>query len=267
LLLLFFFLFAIVYKIKPLWFTGKQAEQTEKSTTVGFVVKMFLLVTFATFFGSLVLVLLMFQLSPNTSNPGSLFTLGNVIQFRPASIFTYIFYFVMGSFTYKYKWIERGLFSRHLKLWSFLFAVMLLLFMSSLVLVVTNVSSIFADIPAGDRVKIFGVINFLCRHLLLATMLGFIASLIYRYWNNETVFGQKLSAVSYYMYLSHYLIVLGLQLLLMFLPGVPSIIKFFSVALISIVITYVFSLRVIKPYPRIAALMAIGMFVTMMVFL
>jgi hypothetical protein len=65
------------------------------------------------------------------------------------------------------------------------------------------------------------------------------------------------------MYLSHYILVIGFQLALLTLPGIPGLSKFASVSVLSLVYSYAVSQFLLKPYPRISVAAAGSLFIIM----
>ena len=65
------------------------------------------------------------------------------------------------------------------------------------------------------------------------------------------------------MYLSHYILVIGFQLVLLTLPGIPELLKFTLVSVLSLVCSYAVSQFLLKPFPRISVAAAGGLFIIM----
>jgi hypothetical protein len=108
LLLLFFVLFSIIYRLKASWFEPADRPVSSKELSMVPTLKLLVIVGFLTSFFSFMMIGLMFLSTPGLSNPEPLFTLVNVIQFRPSRIFLHIIYFSLGIITYKRRWIESG---------------------------------------------------------------------------------------------------------------------------------------------------------------
>jgi glucan biosynthesis protein C len=85
------------------------------------------------------------------------------------------------------------------------------------------------------------------------SILGLSMALALRYWNRPTKINRNLAANSYDIYIAHYPIVIILQFALLFIPGIPGLIKFGIVSALSIIFTYLVSQFLLKPFPRIAA--------------
>ena len=254
LLLLFFLVFSIMYSFKKSWFDRVDQPVISESPSVLPTLKLLLGVGFLTAICSFLMIGTVLVLGPKSSTPEPLFTLGNIIQFRPSRLFLFIIYFGMGVITYRNRWIERGKFPGHCKTWviSFLGLLIVYLFTRSLML----------NGPNHLR-AIYGPIFFFILNFLTITTLGLFTSIAVRHWNRPTAFAGNLASNSYYMYLSHYIFVLVFQLILFTFPGVPGLLKFGLVSVLSIVCAYIVSQFCIKPFPRISIITTITIFMVM----
>lgn len=256
LLLLFFFVFAIIYKVKKRWFEMSDPI-TRENPSVPSSLKLLATVGLLSFICSMILFSIMFLSSRNV-DPTAWFTLGNVIQFQFIRLSTFIIYFCLGVMTYKNKWIERGRFPGHLKTWVISFIV-LLIFYSYLM---------YAFISSPIKSKemfMYGFISFPVQNFLTMATLGFFSSLAIRYWNKPRRIDQSLASVSYDIYLSHYIFVIVFQLILLTMPGIPPLLKFMIVSASSIICAYIVSRFLIKPFPKVTVgllfILLIAMFV------
>ena len=254
LLLLFFFVFSIMYSFKKNWVDRADQPVISASPSVLRTLKLLFGVGFLTTICSFLMIGIIMVFGPKSSNPEPLFTLGNIIQFRPSRLFFFIIYFGMGVITYRNRWIERGKFPGHFKTWviSFIGLLVVYLFAHSLML----------NGPNHLR-AIYGAIFFFILNFLTITTLGFFTSIAVRYWDRPTAFGGNLASNSYYMYLSHYIFVLVFQLILFAFPEVPGLLKFGLVSALSIICAYIVSQYVIKPFPRISIFATITLFIVM----
>ena len=250
LLIVFFVVFGLVHSWRKEWFDRIDQPCITKPPVVSSTLKFLFGVGFLTAICSFLTVGTMFAFSPKLTNPEPLFTLGNIIQFRPSRLFFYIIYFAFGLMTYRNKWIERGKFPGHFKTWTLSCAGLLIVYLW-----------VHHQILNGPNhlKEIHGALFFLILNFLTIAALGFLASLGVRYWNRPTRFGRKMASNSYNIYLSHYIFVLIFQLILFAVPGVPGIVKFGLVSVLSIVCAYAVSQYVIKPFP------GTSLFVTIMV--
>ena len=197
----------------------------------------------------------MFAFSPKVSDPESWFTLGNFVQFRVSRIFLYVAYFVLGILTFKRKWIERGKFPGHNKTWLIAFAVVLFAYYFSYFLMMSAGTS--------EMEKLFGLLFWFCLNYFTITAFGLSVSLGVRYWNRQTSFNKTMATNSYNLYLSHYIFVIGFQLLLFTLPEIPVLLKFGLVSILSICCGCMVSQYLIKPYPQITIALVASMFISM----
>jgi hypothetical protein len=116
---------------------------------------------------------------------------------------------------------------------------------------------------SGEMEKLFGLLVWFCLNFFAITALGLSASLGVRYWNRQTPFNKILATNSYNLYLSHYIFVIGFQLLLFTLPEIPVLLKFGLVSIPSICCGCLVSQYLIKPYPKITIALVIGLFISM----
>lgn len=254
LLLLFFFVFSLMYSFRKSWFEKVDQPAISKSPSVSSTLKFLLGVGFLTVICSFLAVGAILAFGPKSSNPEPLFTLGNIIQFRASRLPFFIIYFVLGLVTYRNGWIERGKFPGHFKTWTMSCIGLLILYLF-----------IHNQILNGpDHLKeMYGAIFFFILNFLTITTLGFFTSLGIRYLNRPTLLGGKMASISYDLYLSHYIFVLLFQLILFTLPGIPGVLKFGVVSVVSIICAYMVSQLVIKDHPRISIIATVIMFIAM----
>jgi glucans biosynthesis protein C len=251
LLLLFFFIVSLLYMFKKDWFKQIDQPDTKVCPSISSTLKFLFGVGFLTAVCSFLMTGAMLAFGPN---PEPLFTLGNVIQFRPSRLFPYLIFFGLGLMTYKNRWIERGKFPGHFRTWAISCISLLLLYL----LVRSQMLN-----SSNHLKEIYGMVFFFILHFLTVAVLGFFTSIGIRYWNRPTDFEGKMTSNSYDMYLSHYVFVIVFQLILFTFPGVPGLLKFSIVSALSIICAYIVSQFFIKPFPRISILATIIMFIAM----
>jgi hypothetical protein len=254
LLLLFFVLFSVIYLLKKNWFEPADHPVTSTDPSILSTLKLLVIVGFLTSFFSFIMIGIMFFSIPKLANPEPLFSLGNVIQFRPSRIFLHIIYFGLGIITYKKKWIERGTFPGHFKTWIISFTILLIAFLYAHYLMLHG--------PENSK-EIFSPIFFFILNFLTISTLGFFTSLAVRFWNRPTAVDRNLASNSYNMYLSHYIFVIVFQFILFTTPGIPELLKIAIVSTSSILCSYMISQFLIKPFPRISIAVAGGLFMVM----
>jgi len=254
LLITFFFIFSLLYSIKKDWFSRFDQPITQQNPSFAATLKYLLGIGFLTSFFSFLMVGLIMAFGPKSSNSEPLFTLGNIIQFRPSRIFLFIIYFCLGVMTFRNRWIERGKFPGHFKIWGISFVGLLIVYLF-----------VYSQMHYGpDHLKeIYGIVFFFILNFLTIATLGFFSSIGLRYWNRPTFFGRKMASNSYDMYLSHYIFVLVFQLILYMLPGIPGLFKFALVSMLSIICAYIVSEFFIKSFPRLSIIATIVMFAAM----
>jgi hypothetical protein len=257
LLIAFFLMFSFIYSFKKSWFESTDPSLKAVTPSVLSTMKMMLSIGIITFLGSTLLIGTMFALSPGVSNPEPWFTLGNFVQFRVSRIFLHVAYFVLGILTFKRKWIERGKFPGHHKTWLIAFVLVLFTYYFSYFLMLSA--------GTGEMEKLFGLLFWFCLNYFTITALGLTVSLGVRYWNRQTSFNKILATNSYNLYLSHYIFVIGFQLVLYTQPEIPVLLKFGLVSILSICCGNIVSQYLIKPYPKITIALVTVLFISMVV--
>ena len=254
LLLVFFLVFGILYSLRGRWFERTDQPGMPEGVAISSTLKLLVGIGFLTAICSFLVVGAMLAFGPKSSHPEPLFTLCNVIQFRPSRLFTFIIYFVLGLMTYKHRWVERNTFPGHFKTWVISFVGVLFLYLW-----------VYQQMLHGPNhlKEVYGAIFFFILHFVTITTLGLSASIAMRYWNRPTILSGNLASNSYDMYLSHYLFVVVLQLILFTIPGVPVLLKFGLVSVLSVACAYLASQFLLKPFPRIAMFAAIALLVLM----
>jgi fucose 4-O-acetylase-like acetyltransferase len=254
LLLLFFFVFGVVYFLKSSWFDTVDQPVSSETPSIPSTLKILIIIGFLTFFCSFLMIGTMFLLAPKLSNPEPFFTLGNVIQFRPSRLFLFIIYFILGILIFKKQWIERGKFPGHFRTWFISFVIIIIAFFYARNLMLNG---------SEHLRNIFGPVFFFFLNFLTISTLGLSTSLALKYWNQPTAINRSLAANSYNIYLAHYLFVIVFQLLLFTIQGMPGLLKFGIVSVLSIMCTYIVSQSILKPFPRISVVLAISLFAGM----
>jgi len=255
LLIAFFLIFSFIYAFKKSWFESTVPALKAVRPSVLSTMKMILSIGIITFLGSTLLIGAMFAFSSGVSNPESWFTLGNMVQFRVSRIFLHVAYFVLGVLTYKWKWMERGKFPGHNKTWLIAFILVLVAYYYAYFLMLSAGTS--------EMEKLFGLVYWFCLNYFTITALGLSVSLGIRYWNRQTPVNKILTTNSYNLYLSHYIFVIGFQLLLLTLPEIPALLKFGLVSILSICCGGIVSQYLIKPYPQITIALVTVLFISM----
>ena len=256
LLLVFFVLFAFIYKWKKSWFEKEHAFSENEKTGVGSTLKLLFAVGTITFFGSFVLIMVMFAAASGVSNPESWFTLGNLVQFRVSRVLIHATYFTLGVLANKWQWIERGKYPGHRNTWMISFGILFILLMS-----------VRHQLKQGpeDLKMLFGVLYFFVLNFMCFASLGFFTSIGINYWNQATGLNRILAANSYNMYLAHYIFVLVFQLIFLAFPGIPVIVKFGLVSILSLGFGSLACQYLIRPYPRATGALLIGSLMFMLV--
>lgn len=254
LLLLFFLLFSLLYAVRRRWFTVITALAHSPNPASASALRLFFGLGTLTAFCSFATVGLMLTYGPPGTPPEPLFTLGGLIQFRPSRFFLYLIYFALGVVTYRNRWIERGLFPGPLGVWVPIWSSLLVIYLL-----------LHHQLHHGPThlEEVFGMLFFLVLNYLTIASLGLFTAVGLAYANRPSPISTRITAHAYEIYLSHYPIVLGMQLIFLMLPGIPAGVKFFVVSLLSISGAYLISRWLIKPHPRLTVLALVMIWVAM----
>lgn len=165
----------------------------------------------------------------------------------------------MGILTYKNRWLESGKFPGHHRTW----------IISFLSVFVAYYSSFFLMINGGDSgtEKLYGLLYWFFLNFFTITALGLSLSMGNHYLNKPNRFNSFMGSHSYNLYLTHYLFVIVFQLLFLTIPGIPSLLKFGFVPLLSVCCGLLVSRYMIKPNPKTTLAAVFGMFVIMIIFI
>ena len=124
-------------------------------------------------------------------------------------------------------------------------------------------------VSSGDSgtQKLYGLLHWFCLNFYTISALGLSLSIGNHYLNKPSRFNSFMASHSYNLYLTHYLFVIVCQLLLLTIPGIPSLLKFGMVPVLSICCGLLVSRYMIKPHPRTTLAVVVGMFVIMIIFI
>ncbi|HSR29008.1 MAG TPA: acyltransferase family protein [Anaerolineae bacterium] len=207
---------------------------------------------------SVLLFALAKSLTSSLDNPLDMvwFSLGNVTQFQLAKLAFYVPYFGLGVYAYSRGWFKGGKDVGKPWAWGL---ICLLLTLGSM-LVGRNLTR--ATEPSLGLQLAFAVIY----PLWTFSFLGVFTACAFRHWNRATPLNRRLAANSYNMYLVHYVFALTLPLLLSVWAGGTTLVKFGIVAQLTILLSYLVSHYVIRPYPRLVVIGLGGLSVLLAVF-
>lgn len=232
-LLLFFFMLFALFPGKK-W-PGSSAPLNPQLTTSD---KSLLITLTAVGLLSTLSALIAGAIFASPSNPDPWVTIGNILQFQPDKVVSYMLYFGMGIYAFQKSWFIKAKIPGHPAVWTLLCVLMSLGLLGLL-------KSVMANFSIGIFIVYLCVRSFLCVSFLVA-----LTSWAVRYWNRPSQFNALLALNSYYIYITHFLIVILLQLLLTGWSDGSVFIKFGIVSLGSILFSYGISQYAIRPYPR-----------------
>lgn len=249
LLLLFFVVFALVYRAKITWFEADYPVVRE-SPSVWSTIKLLCMVGALCLVGSMLAGALV-MLSGH-KDPASWFTLANLFQFQAVNFPSFLIYFGIGVVAHRNKWIERGRFPGHMSVWLISTCLLMIIYLPVLQAFLT------ATVGSGT-VRLYGFLFLLVGSFLTISLLGSFSALAIRYWNRPSQIDQNLASNSYNIYLAHYIFVLVFQLILFTVPNFPALMKFTMVSLASLICSYLASNFLIKPFPKVTVILAFMM--------
>ncbi|SLM28871.1 putative Acyltransferase family protein [Desulfamplus magnetovallimortis] len=226
-----------------------QQPSTESSSKslLTFLVAIGIFSTIATFIGVILLA--------TPYNPDPWVTIGNIFQFQPQKIVTYILCFCMGVYAFKKGWPNAIRIPGHPALWTAASFLLSLIMLGLFKEVMTNFS------PG----KLFFCV--LARSFLCISFIAAFTSIALRYWNRPSRFGKMMASNSYYIYLVHFVIVILFQLLLSYWKSGQIFLKFIIVCAASILISLGISHYAIKPYPRLSVAGIYAIFLCLLIFI
>lgn len=235
-LLIFFVIFCLLYKISAKWFppaTMAAKSELTSSTFMLILLLMFGLVTSIGFFA-------INSISPDYH----WLTIGTLLTLQPTRVVLYICYFVLGLYAFSKQWFIKVKAPSYSTFWSAFCALLLIGYY------LFCIEGKWISIP-GNTFAYALIRSFLCLSFLMTFILfGF------RFWNRSSKIDKAFSANSYIIYQIHMTIVVMLQFLFTFWKndwqGVMGI-KFGSVTLLSIAISYSISAYIIKPTMHVSA--------------
>ena len=182
----------------------------------------------------------------DSSQAEPFFSVLNIFQFQTGRLPLYIIYFVFGVYTCKNNLIKRGFFKENLKKWSILFYI-------SLIIHLVYCNLIIDMLPA----EISGPLFCITLNVLIMSSVGYCCSIFQKYFEYKI---EKIdTSIAFEMYLSHYLYVYALQLLMFQFPGIPLVLKFLMVSILSILLAYFTSKYILKKHKTLALVALIGL--------
>jgi hypothetical protein len=227
LLLLFFVIFGLLYKLKQ--YTIKQKAATIDSTWNIFKILAITSVLMIILFG-----IIRFNIYQEFMGNGW-FSLGNIIQFQFGKIVIYGCFFWLGIRAYSGKW-----FTGNNSFWKpWVWALICFCLFGLNMLALKNISS--SETPLLTAKMAFCALY----PLWTLSFLGLFVSVAYRYWNRHTKFSMSLAKNSYNMYLVHYIVPFTFPLILSNVI-IPVFIKFIIVSIVTLIFSYVSSILIMK---------------------
>jgi glucan biosynthesis protein C len=163
-LLSFFLLLAAIWAFKPGWCGEKPASKNPKGFIRRSGMRFTLLVGLMSLLPSLGVIAAMQFMSGGLSNPEPLFSLGNIIQFRPSRFFLYTVYFGLGMAACQGRWLSRGRIFTAPRNWAAPFWILL-------ALLATALWRLKGATP--ETTEIMGPLYFVAMNFFCAAALGF----------------------------------------------------------------------------------------------
>lgn len=250
LLILFFLILAVVYRARPgLFATPDRIEHSDPPTSFS-EFKLWFGIGGLTALVSLTVSGAILLLGPQTAEPEPFFNLFSLIQFRPSRLPLFIVYFAVGLLACRNRWFKRGIMTSRPDIWAGGFMLSLAGFVISRELLVNL---------QPERAELWGPVFFTCLNFLAVSGLGFFTWSIGRFFSRPTGLSLRLGTNALYIYLAHYPLVIFFQFLLQPVPILPGWAKFLMVGCASAQGAYLLAQYLIRPHPRAAALVALGL--------
>lgn len=233
-LLLFFFILFALYADKKKWHEDSVPVHASENASAKSVWIMLagvgILSAISAFAGTLIFA------SP--SNPEPWISVANLLQFQPVKVVSYLLCFVMGIHAFYHNWFTKTRIPGHPAIWTISCVVLscCILILLKQLMMRFSITLLFAYLLAR---------SFLCMSFLCA-----FTSWAVRCWNRPSHFHSLLAMNSYHIYITHFLIVILLQLLLTEWTDGSVFIKFGMISSGSILISYGISHYAIRPHPR-----------------
>ena len=250
LLLLLFIIFTLFYMA-----TRNQGWYVEKDTTTSKSMRV-VLAGMALLSITLFSIVKLFVSSPDNPFDMVWFSLGNVLQFELAKLAFYVPCFGLGVYACSRKWFTEKRDLGRPGVWGWTVFVLLIL----------NMFVGRAMTRSLEPSWILQIAFLALYPLWTLSFLGFFVSLAANCWNVSSRFNRELASNSYFMYLAHYVFVMTLPLLLSGWVSGNVLVKFGLVSIATIILSYLVSRYMIKPYPRAIVIGLIGLNLLLVVF-
>ena len=178
------------------------------------------------------------------------FSLGNVFQFQLGKAFIYAIYFALGVYGYANNWFEKNAKNAGLgktRAWA------LALFSAFGINML-----IFKNLSENSEPLIFKTAHVIFYPLWILTFIGALILFSFKYLNKSSKLSKSAAENSYNMYLAHYIFPFLLPLALRGF-ALPTLVKFGAVAVVTIAASCAAS-RIIRRFPKLtcAAVFAAG---------
>ena len=253
-LIALYFIFAGLYAWKKDWFQPDQSELIAVRQGPWPTIKFLVTVALSTAVPCMIAVALYRFFVPQVLELEPHFSLGPFIQFQPTRLFFYLVYFGLGILAYRNNWFGRGRLPGHLGTWLAAFTVLGVAFYASFYLL----DNAPRHLKPAAATAFYLSLNFFC----IATV-GLSMALAMRWWNRPRPIDQELTKHSYNIYIVHYVFVFALQAALLRYPGLASVWKYWMIAIVSTVVSYVISRFLLAPHPRITSAITFGLLIAM----
>jgi hypothetical protein len=179
-------------------------------------------------------------------------TFGGLWQFQPAKVHIYLGLFLAGIYVERRKLLSGMLDIAHPAVW-FILAV---LFTTAYFITVVKTMGV------PDASLVMEIASRFLRLMVLASFLLWLLTFFQRNINSSTLIWRELSSNSYNIYLIHMPPLVVIQLLALSWP-VSSLFKFFGVALLTLVFSYLVSRFLVRKLPVITIFILFLLFIIM----
>ena len=243
-LVFFFVLLAVVYAFKQR-IAKTPAKSQPDISSLTFSPSMALIVFGMIIFAGLSIILQFIQ-------DLQYLTIFHLLQFRPSMFYITLCYFVFGVFVYSKGMFANGANLGKLHIWIPVCVVVSIIYLKYIVnLLTTPEPSLGFELAVTFTRVVVGL-----------SILVILTTFTKVFMNRPSAINSRLSASSFYIYIVHSLFVLPLAML--FLPWqTPVLIKFGTVSLLSIALSFGFSYYLVRPHPKVSVVVLIALFLLM----
>lgn len=244
-LLLFFFI--VLGLLHHRIFSRAERPSADRQVTdpsIKSIFSVFILVSIVT----TIMTLFMFLFFTKEPGKQPFVIIASILQFQPTRVCLYGICFIMGIYAFYKNWFSCRVSPGNPLLW-FVVALTFLLVEEM----------IFASLVRRFTPTL-GVLHVTSISFLVFSIIMTLMTFGGRYWNNGKKLNQLFAQNSYAIYLIHFVIVLVVQLLMYKWWDVSTYIKFITGSILSVLLSFILSEFLLRPYPKSSILGMVSLF-------